>query len=91
MNVKDYIYSTTKHLGGVRELYKFPNGYGASVVIGGFVNMFREEGAIEIAVLRFNKNDGTYDIDYTTPLTNDVIVVYSDDDCESVLEKIANL
>jgi hypothetical protein len=85
INVKDYIYSTTQHLGGIRELYKFPNGYGASVIYGGIVNMFRPADSIEIAVLKFN-DDGTYDITYDTPLTDDVLIVKGLYECKRVLE-----
>jgi hypothetical protein len=90
INVKDYIYSTTQHLGGIRKLYKFPNGYGASVIYGGIVNMFRPADSIEIAVLKFH-NDGTYEITYDTPLTDDVIVINGEDECKKVLEQIAKL
>lgn len=76
-------------MGSVQKVYSFPNGRGASVV------RFRgsygyHAGAWEIAVLAF-KPDGDYELDYSTPITNDVLGWQSDAEVEAVLDAIAQL
>ena len=62
--------SESKLFDGVQELYRFENGYGASVVrhmhsYGG------EDGQWELAVIRWDEED--YEIVYHTPVTDDVL------------------
>jgi hypothetical protein len=64
-------------------LYQFDNGYGASVVDHGYGS---ENGLYEIAVLGIDGN-----IDYTTPITDDVLGWLTEDDVEKVLGDIAAL
>ena len=71
--------------GGTQVLYKFPNGYGASVVqtdcsYGG------NRGLWEIAVLTWDEDE--YDITYDTPITKDVIGWLTPLEVNDVLEKI---
>lgn len=73
---------------GVQKVYKFENGYGASVVrhdysYGGRV------GKWEIAVLEFEGDD--WNLTYDTPITNDVLGHLSDEEVETTLEEIKNL
>ncbi|EAW7167941.1 hypothetical protein FG264_14540 [Listeria monocytogenes] len=64
-------------------LYKFPNNYGASVVSGPFTY------GLELAVIYFsNKN---WDIDYDTPITNDVLGHLNKESLKQALEEIYNL
>ncbi|ARM74291.1 hypothetical protein LMxysn_2656 [Listeria monocytogenes] len=64
-------------------LYKFPNNYGASVVSGPFTY------GLELAVIYFsNKN---WDIDYDTPITNDVLGHLNKESLKQALEDIYNL
>lgn len=72
-------------LGYPQTVYKFPNGYGASVIKFNYVYF-----GIEIAVLRFDKN-GKWDIDYSTPITNDVIGGLDEESRDSVLQQIFEL
>lgn len=72
-------------LGYPQTIYKFPNGYGASVIKFNYVYF-----GIEIAVLRFDKN-GKWDIDYSTPITNDVIGGLDEESRDSVLQQIFEL
>ena len=55
---------------GKQLIYRFPNGYGASV-IQNLISYGGDEGLWEVAVLKFQA-DKPY-IDYTTPVTDDVI------------------
>ncbi len=52
---------------GIQKIYKFENGRGASVVLSPY-SYGGEKGLYELAVLDENGN-----LDYTTPITNDVI------------------
>ena len=70
---------------GVQKVYKFPNGYGASVIkhdhsYGG------SEGLWELAVLG---TDG--ELTYETPITSDVIGWLTDEDVDGLLSQINEL
>ena len=81
---KDYI-EVQNNLGYPQTIYKFSNGYGASVIKFNYVYF-----GIEIAVLRFDEN-GNWDIDYSTPITNDVIGGLNEESRDSVLQQIFEL
>ena len=71
--------------GGYHKVFKFDNGYGASVVshsgsYGG------DRGLFEVAVL--DKND---DIVYDTPVTSDVLGYLDFAEVAAVLDQIKNL
>ena len=72
-------------LGYPQTIYKFPNGYGASVIKFNYIYF-----GIEIAVLWFEKN-GNWDIDYSTPITNDVIGGLNEEERDNVLQQIFDL
>ena len=71
--------------GGTQRIYKFPNGYGASVIRHqgsyGFKN-----GLWELAVL-----DSSGDLCYSTPITNDVIGHLTDEEVILKLNEIRGL
>ncbi len=77
---------------GRQRLYQFPNGYGASVVChqdsyGG------TEGLWEIAVIKYANGDpitGGH-IDYTTPITDDVLGHLTEDEVDQALAQIEAL
>ena len=71
-------------LGGTIKIYKFSNGYGASVVNNSH-SYGGEEGLWELAVL---KGDA---INYDTPITDDVLGWLSDQDVENTLDQIQAL
>jgi len=81
-------YSEDPHsagMGGVHRRYKFDNGYHASVVkfsmsYGGSQDLW------ELAV-----TDENGCLDYTTPITDDVIGYLSDSELDDVLDRIAAL
>jgi complete genome len=72
-------------LGYPQTIYKFSNGYGASVIKLNYIYF-----GIEIAVLRFDEN-GNWGIDYSTPITNDVIGGLNEESRDSVLQQIFDL
>ena len=92
---KDYLVEERPHYigDGVQRLYRFPNGYGASVVrftINGIpVSYGAEDGLWELAVLKWNEN--SFSITYETSITDDVIGHLSEDEVQSTLEKIRGL
>lgn len=91
MNFNEYKVDELVHFNTVQKLYFFPNGRGASVVIGN--NTYgNSQGLYEIAVLFcYGEEKELYGIDYTTPLTDDVIGYVPYEDIDIWLEKIYNL
>lgn len=81
---KDYI-EVQNDLGYPQTIYKFPNGYGASVIKFKYIYF-----GIEIAVLKFYK-EGNWDINYATPITNDVIGGLDEQSRDKVLQQIFDL
>lgn len=81
---KKYI-KKQNYLGYPQTIYKFPNGYGASVIKFNYMYF-----GIEIAVLKFDK-EGNWDIDYSTPITNDVIGGLNEEERDDVLQQIFDL
>jgi len=77
--------------GGVQKLYKFDNGYGASVVRHEF-SYGHERRLWELVVTNFNvKDDGNWVFDYDTPITNNVLGYLSDEDVNRTLKNISEL
>lgn len=68
--MKEYILFTRERDGGTQELYKFQNGYGASVIKTDY-SYGGEDGLWELAVVKFS--DDVWRLCYDTPITNDVI------------------
>ncbi|EAC5011933.1 hypothetical protein C0M37_12235 [Listeria monocytogenes] len=64
-------------------LYKFPNNYGASVVLGPY------SYGLELAVIYFAGDD--WAIVYDTPVTTDVLGDLNKDSLKQALEDIYNL
>lgn len=62
-----YLVKDIQKHGGIQKIYKFENGLGASVICNPY-SYGGEKGFYELAVLDENGN-----LDYTTPITNDVI------------------
>ena len=71
--------------GGIQKIYRFPNGYGASVIrhLGSYGY---EKGLWELVVL-----DGAGDLDYSTPITEDVLGGLNDPQVDNILGKISRL
>ncbi len=75
-------------LGGEHALIFFPNGYGASVILG---SKFYSNGVdtYELAVIRGKESD--WSIDYTTHITNDVEGYQLESEINTLLTKIEGL
>lgn len=72
--------------GGEQRSWRFPNGYGASVVRHDF-SYGHEEGKWELAVIK----GPSWEICYGTPITDDVIGWLDDNGVNELLEKIEAL
>jgi hypothetical protein len=88
-HINDYLVKSHEHMGGLRGVYRFPNNYGASVVAGGLITSHRGEYYIEVAVLYFEGDDFT--LTYDTPLTDDIIILKSEEELIKILEEIKAL
>lgn len=80
---------------GRQRVFRFSNGYGASVVrfstpFGG--GSYTSGDEWEVAVVKFiGENWDSFKLDYTTPLTSDVIGHVADADLSDLLDQIAAL
>jgi len=82
---------------GVQKIYRFENGYGASVVrfkcsTGDYGSYTVDETEWELAVLRFEGKDITdFDLEYSTPITDNVLGHLSDSEVDEILGQIERL
>ena len=82
-------YAIHEHHSGVQKMYRFPNGYGASVVRHMY-SYGNEDGLWELAVIKFGVGN-YWDIAYDTPITDDVIGRLDEGQVEELLTKIEGL
>ena len=77
---------------GTQQVYRFPNGFGASVVRGPYT-YGGPEGLFEVAVISFDKNESgdDYRLNYDTEITDDVLGYLTYEDVEALLGRIAAL
>ncbi len=69
-----------------RHEYHFDNGYGASVVRN------PHSYGLELAVVKYNKETGSWDLDYKSGITDDVIgYINGKEELEKILIRISNL
>ena len=80
-----YLVENNDFNGGTQRVYKFPNGYGASVIRHQGSYGFKS-GLWELAVL-----DSSGDLCYSTPITNDVIGYLTDEEVILKLNEIRGL
>lgn len=73
------------YLGGQQYIFKFDNGYGASVVRNR-ASYGHEDGLWELAVL-----DSNGDLCYSTEITDNVLGYLDEDDVTTLLGRIKNL
>lgn len=80
--------------GGFQHLYRFPNGYGASVV-SHYFSYGHEEGLWELAVIHWpdpeNQHIYNFDLTYETPVTGDVVGRLTPEDVTELLTQIEAL
>lgn len=78
-------------LGGTQVVYRFANGYGASVVQ--FPHSYGyAEGLYELAVIHFDgENNDAWRLTYDTPVTSDVLGYLSEEEVLATLVQIAAL
>ena len=74
---------------GYHYIYKFANGYGASVVKHSF-SYGHEQDFWELAVTKYDES-GNWDICYSTPITSDVLGYLSDEEVYETLKSINSL
>jgi hypothetical protein len=77
--------------GGVQKIFRFTNGYGASVVRHAF-SYGGVGGLWELAVLKFHGPDiYQFGLDYNTPITDDLIDRITEDEVDALLDRIEQL
>jgi hypothetical protein len=75
---------------GVQYVFRFENGYGASVVKGPWTYGGPQD-LWELAVLRFFGNSDAYDLEYGTEITDDVLGWRDDEEIRELLLRIKGL
>ncbi len=84
-----YLVRTSACYGGIQYVFRFENGYGASIIKHWF-SYGHENDSWELAILKFD-GDETSHICYDTELTDDVIGYLSDERVRSYLGDIKEL
>lgn len=78
--------------GGVQKVFRFENGYGASVVKNPY-SYGGDEGLWELAVVLVYENEGrlSWKLTYDTPITEDVLGWLTWEEVEETLRQIEEL
>lgn len=78
--------------GGVQKVFRFENGYGASVVKSPY-SYGGDEGLWELAVVLVYENEGrlSWKLTYDTPITEDVLGWLTWEEVEETLRQIEEL
>lgn len=75
----------------MQKIYRFENGYGASVICTPY-SFGGPEGLKELAVIKFyGPGERDWHINYDTPITDDVLGYLTDEEVEGYLELIKGL
>jgi hypothetical protein len=86
--MEQYLIKEIKVHNGIQKIYRFENGFGASIIQHQF-SYGNELGLWEVGVLEFE--DELYSLNYETEITDDVIGNLTLEQVEEVLNKIKNL
>lgn len=71
-------------------LYRFGNNYGASIIFHDGTYGF-EQGLVELAVIRWDKNSSDWSLVFDTEITDDVIGYLDEKEAAEIIEKIKEL
>ena len=82
--MNEYLIETNRHMGGIQKVYKFPNGYGASVIQHKGSYGY-QKGLWELAVLWHGE------LCYDSGITEDVMGHLNDPEVDNILGKIFRL
>lgn len=74
---------------GIQYIARFENNYGASIVKHSF-SYGGKNGLYELAVISF-KDDGKFDLCYSTPITSDVLGYLNECEIDALLKEIEEL
>ena len=86
---EEYIFNKKPLMGGIQYLFKFENGYGASVIKHSY-SYGSSDDLWELAVIKF-VDDCYWNLNYDTPITDDVIGYLTDEDVNTYLKQIKEL
>ncbi len=80
--------SSTNRMGNEQVVYRFRNGYGASMIW----DRASSESGYEIGVTRYEgPDDNSWELCYETPITSDVLVRLDVDEARAVLKQVGDL
>lgn len=89
MTFNDLKFSKPAFNNGIQAIVRFENNYGASVVRHDY-SYGGKQGLYELAVIKYNE-EGLWDIDYSTPITDDVLGYLTEDNVTEYLTQIKQL
>ena len=78
------------HKNGWQVVFKFPNGYGASLIKTRY-SYGGDKGLYEMAVIQFDVDGKEFAISYETPITDDVLGYLNEEEVIGTLQKIKEL
>lgn len=87
---ESYLIRREAFFNGMSYVFKFENDYGASVVkhLGSYG--FSDD-LWELAVIKFDNESGSWDLNYDTPITSDVEGYLTDEEVRDLLQRIKGL
>lgn len=88
--IEPFKYNQRTRSGSEQWLFRFGNGYGASVTRGPF-SYGGSEGLFELAVIQFEGNTDNFQLCYDTHITNDVEGHLTENGVQMLLEQIRDL
>lgn len=89
---EEYIdnWTTTDGIWDDQRMYKFENDWGASIIYHQGSYGY-EQGLVELAVVRWNKDGTDWCLSYDTEITDDVIGYLSQHEAAGILQRIKQL